>query len=74
MSISKNVFDVPGSVTGQHQYKNDAFGFLAFAKAISKKSFFRFFCKLPDAHLFCFCGNEKYIIGIYEDSAVVVLK
>jgi hypothetical protein len=38
VDISKNVFDVPGSVTRQHQYKNDPFGFLAFAKARSKKA------------------------------------
>ncbi|WP_157810864.1 hypothetical protein [Nonlabens sp. MB-3u-79] len=39
VDINKDVFDVPSNVTGQHQYKNDAFGVLAFAKARSIKGF-----------------------------------
>jgi transposase len=38
VDISKDVFDVHGSASGHHQFKNDAKGFASFLKAIPQES------------------------------------
>ena len=38
VDISKDVFDVHGSIVGRNQYNNDEQGFVAFAKALPQDS------------------------------------
>ncbi|MBC3760065.1 IS110 family transposase [Hyunsoonleella sp. SJ7] len=38
VDISKNVFDVYGSISGHHQFRNDEKGFVGFLKSLSKDS------------------------------------